>query len=79
MNTEIDWTHPGETPRACSVDRAHHNDKMAHVQRLMNWLSEHVKARDWYAVERIAKQLQQEDPERAFDHIDLLNFQFQAA
>lgn len=71
----MNWTKNNEVERECAIHRPEwHSRRMEVVSRLEGYLREHVANRDWYAVERIAKQLQQEDPTRAFDHVDLFNY-----
>lgn len=74
-------TKDGERPRACHYglpfQKDIHDGIMADAERDIAWLREAVERRDWYAVERLAKRLQQDDPMRAFDHIDLFNMGYQ--
>jgi len=72
----MNWTKPGELPRTCSLfnrGRQVEVSRTAESDRDIAWLSEHVNNRDWYAVERLAKRLQENDNIRAFDAVDLIN------
>lgn len=75
----MNWTKKNEVERSCAADRPKwHTDQMQAVGRFESYLLEHIANRDWYAVERIANQLQQIDPTRAFDHVDVLNYKGEA-
>lgn len=73
----MDWTKPGERPRACDIGWKHLDAQWNEaVNDIIARLREGVEERDWYRVERLAVQLQQQDNMRAFDAIDLMNFEF---